>query len=102
MSGVLKEIAAERQRQIEAEGWTKEHDDEHGDGELSHAAVCYAYCAVTFGGLPDESFAQLPPPDAWPWAHEWWKPKNQRSALVRAAALIAADIERLDRKASNA
>jgi hypothetical protein len=35
-------IAEERKRQIEVEGWTAEHDDEHTDGELALAAVCYA------------------------------------------------------------
>ncbi len=35
-------IAAERQRQMTAEGWTHEHDDEHDDGSLATAAACYA------------------------------------------------------------
>ena len=34
----------------------------------------------------------------WPWAAEWWKPKDCRRNLVRAGALILAEIERLDRK----
>jgi hypothetical protein len=29
----------------------------------------------------------------------WWKPKDRRRDLVRAAALIIAEIERLDRDA---
>jgi len=35
----------------------------------------------------------------WPWAEKWWKPKNERRDLVKAAALILAEIERLDRAA---
>ena len=35
-------IAAERQRQIDAEGWTPEHDAEHGDDALACAAAVYA------------------------------------------------------------
>ena len=35
--------------------------------------------------------------DLWPWAASWWKPKNRRRDLVRAAALIVAEIERIDR-----
>ena len=31
---VLEEIAAERRRQIEQEGWTPEHDDQHRGGTL--------------------------------------------------------------------
>lgn len=33
----------------------------------------------------------------WPWDREWWKPKDRRRNLVRAAALLIAEIERLDR-----
>jgi len=33
-------IAAERRRQIEAEGWTPEHDDEHTRGQIALAAAC--------------------------------------------------------------
>lgn len=37
----------------------------------------------------------------WPWtgwATEWFKPKDDRYNLVRAAALLLAEIERLDRR----
>ena len=37
---------------------------------------------------------------AWPWDSGWWKPKNRRHDLVRAAALVVAEIERLDRKSN--
>lgn len=97
MSRAIHDVISERLRQIEQEGWTPEHDDDHAGGELAHAALCYAYCAATFGDLSDESFAQIPPPDAWPWLDEWWKPKTPRSALVRAAALLIAEIDRRDR-----
>jgi hypothetical protein len=36
----------------------------------------------------------------WPWSREWWQPKDRRRDLVRAGALIVAEIERLDRAAS--
>jgi hypothetical protein len=77
----LDDIATERLRQIEAEGWTTAHDDEHSNGELIDAAVSYA----------------LGNPERWPWSVEWWKPKDQRRNLVRAAALMIAEIDRLDR-----
>jgi hypothetical protein len=38
----LGEIAAERRRQIEVEGWTHAHDDGHDDGSLAAAAACHA------------------------------------------------------------
>jgi hypothetical protein len=42
MNGIER-IAEERQRQIEVEGWTSEHDEQHIFGELSGAASCYAH-----------------------------------------------------------
>jgi hypothetical protein len=42
MATGIELIAAERKRQIEAKGWTYEHDDAHEEGELIAAAVCYA------------------------------------------------------------
>lgn len=36
---VIDEIAAERRRQIEAEGWTPEHDDQHDEAEMARAAA---------------------------------------------------------------
>ncbi|PXB75626.1 hypothetical protein CW299_41965, partial [Pseudomonas aeruginosa] len=36
------DVQAERRRQVEAEGWTPKHDDEHADGQMAQAAGCYA------------------------------------------------------------
>lgn len=99
---VIEEIAAERRRQIEKEGWSVEHDMRHFRGEIALAAACYAsperiFIAQTMAGRGYDPFIQYR--DAWPWADEWWKPKDRRRDLVRAAALIIAEIERLDRKA---
>jgi hypothetical protein len=44
---VILEIARERERQLTAEGWSPEHDDEHANGELARAAAAYAI----FSGL---------------------------------------------------
>lgn len=95
MNGI-ESIAAERRRQIEVEGWTPEHDDEHDSGELAAAAACYTVAAIDPEGITP--LDQLPIP--WPWAPEWYKPANPRGALVKAGALIAAEIDRLDRKAA--
>lgn len=85
-------IHAERWRQIEGEGWTPEHDDEHRDGALAFAARCYVLAAlVAPGGLPR-------PPQEWPWDESWWKPSDDPIRnLVKAGALIAAEIDRLTR-----
>jgi hypothetical protein len=83
----IEEIVAERKRQIEAEGWTPEHDDAHVDGALAKAATCYA------------SVFPLAP-SYWPWDLQWWKPTSRRRNLIKAGALIVAEIERLDRRAA--
>lgn len=91
-------IAAERRRQIDAEGWSPEHDDLHSDHELARAAACYAL----FASHPAYRYAlayDAGPPKEWPWEAQWWKPRDRRSDLVRAGALIAAEIDRLDRAA---
>jgi hypothetical protein len=82
---VIDEIAAERRRQVEAEGWTPEHDDEHGNAELAAAAAAYIRHAANFTGIPNSAGYRLANvPAGWPWHVSWWKP-------------IVAEIERLDR-----
>jgi len=86
------DVLAERVRQITHKGWTPEHDDEHNAGEMAQAAACYAYPYITaIVGL-----------NAWPWTIEWFKPGDPRRNLVKAGALILAEIERIDRTAAPA
>lgn len=97
MWSAMLDVAAERRRQVEVEGWTPAHDDQHMDGSMAQAAAAYALKARS-----DESHAngvRIRPPYLWPdsWHVSWWKPKDRRRNLVRAAALIIAEIERLDR-----
>lgn len=84
------DVLAERQRQITAEGWTPEHDDEYQHCEMAVAAACYIMA-------DDDPRADVP--ELWPWPSEWWKPTDVRRDLVKAGALILAEIERLDRAA---
>ena len=88
-------VLSERQRQIEAEGWTPEHDDKHDKGQLAEAASCYADASV-YAGLYGE--APPNPSDDWPWDWDCWKPTDRRRMLVKAGALILAEIERLSRR----
>lgn len=96
ISKVVDDVIEERQRQIVDEGWSSEHDDEHGNGDMAAAAACYALSASAenswFHRVRKEAAKEL-----WPWDRKWWKPKNSRRDLVRAAALLIAEIERLDR-----
>lgn len=101
-SKALADIAAERRRQVaplpEGEGRSSQDDDRHVDGMLARAASCYA------DPKPEMllSDGKPPRPVRWPanWSAFWWKPKDRRRDLVRAAALIVAEIERLDRAAA--
>lgn len=81
-------VFTERQRQVEQEGWTPEHDDQWADGELARAAACYAHDPRPFN---------IVPPKDWPWDEAWWKPSDRRRDLVKAGALILAELERIDR-----
>lgn len=89
-------IAEERQRQIEEEGWSMEHDDRHTTGHLAMAAAAYAsaefYRQATSKGYDNT-------PHIWPFGPYWWKPTpNDRiRELAKAGALIAAEIDRLKR-----
>ena len=96
LTDAARDVLAERRRQVEAEGWTPEHDDRHFNGEMAVAAACYAD-PVT--GYLDP---RISVPRRWPWLRSWWKPKDRRSNLVRAAALLLAEIERIDRAAARA
>ncbi|CBV44089.1 hypothetical protein [Halomonas elongata] len=90
------DVYRERMRQLSTESWSREHDDTHDGGELSAAAGCYAFAACRqLIGVDVDGARQ-----SWPWEAHWWKPSDgPRRNLVKAGALILAEIERLDRAA---
>ncbi|HGN2725809.1 TPA: hypothetical protein ACKRYN_000070 [Pseudomonas aeruginosa] len=109
------DVQAERRRQVEAEGWTPEHDDEHDSGELAAAGAAYALHAADHLNPYSQGDGGDEAPSCWPW-HDgiagrgegpektepaWWKPSTPRRDLVKACALALAEIERLDRAAAN-
>lgn len=94
-------IAAERARQIAVEGWTTEHDNAHDDNELAWAARGYIDAATA----TDDLWTEFPNfiPINWPWDRAAWKPSRGTDRvrdLVKAGALIAAEIDRLQRTPS--
>lgn len=91
MSRAIDDVLIERMRQITQEGWSAEHDDQHACGELADAGACYAANA---GSVVWQDHV----PSFWPWDANWWKPSTARRDLVKAAALIIAEIERIDRR----
>jgi hypothetical protein len=104
LSGIER-IAAERQRQVEKEGWTAKHDDSHDKGQLLMAAIAYADCnevQLIQGNkvvIQDQRFDRVIYRDPWPedWDSDWDK-RHKHDAIKRltiAGALIAAEIDRL-------
>lgn len=92
-------ISEERTRQITSELWTPEHDDRHCKFQLTLAAVSYAAVVASPDEDGDENGKVRPCYD-WPWESKWWKPSDDPIRnLVKAGALIAAEIDRLQRKA---
>jgi hypothetical protein len=117
VADALRLIGDERCRQVVAEGWTLDHDDQHTDGSLAIAAAHYALSSQWWRS---SDFRVLAPAGSdeqrekilargplnfgggndcynWPWDLDWWKPKGQVEDLVRAGALIVAEIERIAR-----
>lgn len=94
---LIGEIAAERLRQVRAEGYTTLHDDEHVDGDLADAAACYALTPEQRNTVPVHGGP--PVPRRWPWECAAWKPTpdDRKRELIKAGALILAELERLER-----
>lgn len=103
-ANVGAEIAAERTRQV-GHGYDAEHDDEHTDGSIARAAAAYAYAGSYpeplreyHGGTAFVWYGKTTLlGQIWPWDRESFRPRSRRRDLVKAAALIIAEIERLDR-----
>jgi hypothetical protein len=97
MTFAARDVLAERRRQISDEGWSLDHDDKHIRGELGAAAAAYA------APRREQTFSRT----IWPitWGREWFKRvgrnddlRERRRDLVKAGALILAEIERIDRR----
>ena len=91
-------IAEERKRQIEVEGWTSKHDAKHKNGELANAAATYAMTKEALEVINLDVPEQLQPA-VWPFEKAWYKPtpEDRVRELQKAGALIAAEIDRLQR-----
>ena len=99
-STAVRDLLAERRRQVREEGRALERDDQYTEGQLAQASSAYAFWADPRGASQDDPIDYLnsTPTGLWPWAKEYWKPTSQRLMLIKAGALILAEIERLDRQ----
>jgi hypothetical protein len=94
MRKILTQIEVERLRQITAEGYRSEHDSGHQCGELAVAAAAYIGSAIRGNTLADHDDADVLIAMS-PWSIRF---KTGRNSLIKAAALLIAEIERLDRE----
>lgn len=99
-------ITKERERQITQEGWTADHDDEWTSGALGVAGASYALDVAARIALANEreywsdEYSRMSKM-CFPFDQEWFKPtpKDDIRELTKAGALIAAEIDRLQRVA---
>lgn len=85
------DVASERARQISKHGHDESHDDTHSDGSIAYAAMAFVASALKEERLADEIY---------PWG-VGFDPHgdDRRTLMVKAAALMIAEIERIDRAA---
>lgn len=100
-------IAEERKRQIESEGYSIKHDLEHDVRDFIYAAITYERSAnlslLSERFKPDDNWHNTNEPFyrnevkcGWPWDEKSFKPTTPLRDLVKAGALIAAAIDRLN------
>lgn len=105
-------ITEERERQLTTKGWTAEHDDSHEIGELCSAAGCYLFAGDCLANARVMNPKYQCTPASlkkeimdnrkllnWPFdfAELHLDPDPIRN-LTKAGALIAAEIDRLQRR----
>lgn len=90
----------ERERQKKVEKWSEDHDDNHIEGELGIAALCYEQLPSERDLPGGDIYLQTAMPNNWPWGDDWWKPSpdDRLKELVKAGGLYRAEMERLQRK----
>lgn len=114
MSKAADDVLSERMRQQTAEGFDTVHDDDHIDGSLAIAAACYASPHRIY--VKQDYADSVTFIDPWPWEQRSDRrpydgnvvrsngskgEKHRRKLLVKAGALILAEIERIDRASAN-
>lgn len=91
-SPALTSVILERAKQIEKYGYTVKKDRRYRNGELAKVGICYAIAAAN-------SFDKEYQPRGveFPWSQEHWKPEApRRENLVKAVALLLAQIDQID------
>jgi len=109
-SPAVRDVLAERQRQVK-KGYTAEHDDDHTDASIALAGACHAAMAAATAVISDINCTDISRLQRmgvslrfchalWPWGDRGQERVEPRDDLVKAGALIIAEIDRLDRAAA--
>lgn len=95
-STAIQDVKYECERQV-SKGYDTLHDDRNVKGSHVQAGIVYATV-----GLRQRQGFPLDEPTNWPWPIETYSPdRNPRSNLIKAAALILAEVARIDREDQN-
>ena len=87
-------VMQERMEQVERHGHTCAHDDQHRHGEIAYAARAYV-TASFYDEAGDIAMGQAR--TQWPFAPHEFRPGTPIECLVKAAAMLLAEIDRLHR-----
>lgn len=96
MTKAVSDVIAERQRQRE-NGRNDANDDGYINGVLALAGAAYA---ISGAGLNDVGTFRLRAKNLWPFPLKTFRPAgnaDRRRDLVRGAAMIVAEIDKIDR-----
>lgn len=94
----INDVSTERLRQITEEGYGSSRDDSLHGGALGAAGACYAMHAAWNISKTGTGETLSGTPVWWPFDPSSWKPEDARRNFVKAAALIIAEIDKIDRK----
>jgi hypothetical protein len=98
---VLREVLDERNRQINSKGYDEHHDNVYTQNELIRAADSYVSNVIQRGWVYNENnpekYQKEEVPEYFPFDDCFWKPENPRKDLVKAVAMLIAELERIER-----
>ena len=110
MARALGDIVVERDKQRRVLGYGNDRDDQYTVGQLASAAAMYAYASTFLDAKRDYLRTARTDQDGSTitinllrhlWPNNWKPPTwhDRRHQLVKAGAMIVAEIERIDRLA---